>query len=109
MDSILTAAFGTNISANVQFIALALLGSIVGWLMARPCAFSCWLATIAMVGVWGAWLGAEATHLLGQEPRGGPGQLLAAMAGAALMAHAWRRLHPRPEEDDHIAVHRPRA
>jgi len=99
MNAILDAAIGTNVSANIQFITLLLLGLAVGWLMARPCGLSCWFTTLVMVGVSGAWLGAEITHLLGQGPRGGLTQLVAAMAGAALTAHAWRRFHPRPEDE----------
>lgn len=106
MNAIFDALTSSNASANIQFFVLFALGVGVGWLMARPCGWSCWFSTLAVVGVSGAWLGAEAAYRIGQAPRGGGEQLLAAMAGAALMVHLWRRLHPRPHDDHHIAIHR---
>lgn len=105
MQAIIDAIFGATGSAHLQFLVFVFLGVSVGWILARPSGWSCWRTTLLVVGVSGAWLGGEFACLIGQAPRGGPGQVLSAMAGAAALAYAWRWLHPRPD----IAADPPRA
>ena len=97
MQAIMDAVFGVNGSAHLQFLVYVFLGMSVGWALSRPCAWSCWLTTVLMIGVSGAWLGAEAACLIGQADRGGLVQLAAAATGAGALVYAWRWLHPRPE------------
>lgn len=84
-------------SLNFQFVAYLLMGLAVGWLLDRPGHVTEAFATLALVGVCGAWLGAEFAYLFGQAPRGSAHQLVAALIGAVILAYAWRRLHPATE------------
>jgi uncharacterized membrane protein YeaQ/YmgE (transglycosylase-associated protein family) len=111
MQPIFDAAFGAGVlSEPVEFLAYLVMGVLVGWLMARPCGVNPWFASLALMGVCGAWMGAEFAYLFGQAPRGGSEQFLAAMIGAGALAHAWRKWHPRPAlESSGIAVHQRHA
>lgn len=81
-------------SFNFQFFAYLITGLAVAWLLVRPRRLTDGFATLALVAISGAWLGAEGAHLFGQASPGGAHQLLAALIGAGVLAEAWRRLHP---------------
>jgi uncharacterized membrane protein YeaQ/YmgE (transglycosylase-associated protein family) len=99
--------FGASgMSQPMGFPGSLVVGVMVGWLLARPCRISSWFASLALIGVCGAWLGGETAHLFGWAPKGGVEQFLAGMVGAAALAHAWRKWHPRPSEGDpDVAIH----
>lgn len=109
MQTIMDAIFGANGSAHLQFLVFAFLGTGVGWMLARPCAWNCWLTSLLVIGVSGAWLGAEFACLIGQATPGGAMHLGAATAGAAGLTYAWRFLHPRPEAAGAVAIRPSRA
>jgi hypothetical protein len=109
MQTIIDAALGANGSVHLQFLIFAILGMSVAWILARPCVWGSWLTTLLVIGVSGAWLGGEAACLIGQADRGGAAQVGAAMAGAGLLAYAWRWLHPRPQAAGDIAIPHSRA
>lgn len=101
MKAVLEAVAGASAtSLNVQFVAYLLIGMCVGWLLTRPCRWNSWCTSLALVGVCGAWLGAEVAHLFGQAESGSAHQFVAALIGAGALAYFWRRLHPRPDEGD---------
>lgn len=111
MAEILAAALGVPASSPyVQFAAFLMMGLAVSWLFEQPRGLSSWSPSLAMIGVCGAWLGAEFAYLIGQAERGGEEQFLAALIGAAALAHAWRRFHPRSSDDGHdVAIQRSHA
>lgn len=90
----LFAAFDGATASLVQFAAFLLMGAAAGWLLARSHERKKWSAPLAMIGVCGAWMGAELACLFGQVDRGGAEQFLAALIGAGGLAYAWRRYHP---------------
>ncbi len=108
MDGFLDAALGASASSlHVQFAAFLIMGLAAGWLLGQPRRWGVWSPTLAIMGVCGAWLGAEVACLIGQAARGGATEFAAASLGAAGLAYAWRRRHP-PSSDrkDHIALGR---
>jgi uncharacterized membrane protein YeaQ/YmgE (transglycosylase-associated protein family) len=114
MQEIFDAAFGVGVnaalSALVEFLVYVVMGVSAGWLLARPRRMNPWFTSLALVGVCGAWLGAEIAHLFGQAPRGGSEQFVAALIGAGALAYAWRKWHPRPPSDGvDVAIHRRHA
>ncbi|PPD45373.1 MAG: hypothetical protein CTY15_04695 [Methylocystis sp.] len=94
MEPLFAPAAAAAASFNFQFLAFLVLGALVATLIARPRALSEGFVALAVVGVSGAWLGAEIAHLFGQADRGGTHQFAAALIGAAILSVAWRRLHP---------------
>jgi len=110
MDSFLNAALGAAAGSSFfQFAAFLMIGAAVGWLMVRPRRLHECSASLPMIGVCGAWLGAEMACLIGQAQRGGGGMFLAALIGALGLAWFWRRHHPEPDNGGHIASGRLRA
>lgn len=81
---------------------------MVGWLLARPRGRAGWSSSLSMIGVCGAWMGAEFAHLFRQAEHGSADELAAAAIGALWLAYAWRRLHPVEAGDD-IAIHQSHA
>lgn len=104
MQTIIDATFGANGSAHLQFLVFVMLGMSVGWMLARPCGWSCWAATLLIIGVSGAWLGAQAACLIGQVDRGGAVQFAASVVGAGVLTYAWRWLHPPPQASSSVAI-----
>jgi hypothetical protein len=105
MTAMIDGAFGASVfSSCVQFAIFLAIGVATGWLLTRPRKWCAWSNSLSMIGVCGAWLGAEFTHLFGQGARSGVDQLAAAALGAFALAYAWRRLHPAPEASDDIAM-----
>lgn len=111
MLAITDAALGVSASSSpIQFMAFLLMGAFVGWLFNDPLHGGACHATLAVVGVGGAWIGGEIACLLGRVDRGGMDDFAAAFLGAAALAYLWRRHHaPELAVDPHIAIHRPRA
>ncbi len=100
MDSFLDSALGASaVSCVVRFLVFLILGGAVGWLLAGPDRWRQWPASLAIVGVCGAWMGAEFAHLFGQAEMGSEQTLVAALAGAVGLAYAWRRHHPAAAGD----------
>lgn len=101
MDGLLDSALGVSaLTSLAYFLSFLILGGAVGWLMAGPARRRHWPASLAIVGVCGAWMGAEFTCLLGQAQMGSQQTMVAAVAGAVGLAYAWRRYHPEPSGDD---------
>ncbi|KAF2992144.1 hypothetical protein MJC1_00516 [Methylocystis sp. MJC1] len=94
--------------ACVQFITFLAIGAMVGWLLSRPRRWASWSSALSMIGVCGAWTGAEFAHLIGQAEHGSADELAAAAIGALGLAYAWRRLHPSETGED-IAIHQSHA
>ncbi|MDJ0447990.1 hypothetical protein [Methylocystis sp. JR02] len=92
----------------VQFVSFLAIGAMVGWLLARPRRRAGWSSSLSMIGVCGAWMGAEFAHLFRQAEHGSADELAAAAIGALWLAYAWRRLHPVEAGDD-IAIHQSHA
>lgn len=111
MLAITDAAFGVSASsAPIQFAAFLLMGGLVGWLFNDPRHGGACHATLAVVGVGGAWIGGEVACLLGRVDRGGWNDFAAALFGAAALAYLWRRHHaPEPATDVQIAMRPPHA
>lgn len=108
MGEFLDAALGASASSlHVQFAAFVIMGLAVGWGLGQSGRWGGWSPTLAIMGVCGAWLGAEMACLIGQATRGGATEFAAAFLGAAALAYAWRRRHPPlSERPDHIALGR---
>lgn len=108
MDEFLSAALRAMASSPyAQFVAFLIMGLAVGWLLCGPGWARTWSATLAIMGVCGAWLGAEIACLIGQADRGSASEFVAALLGAGALVIAWRRRHPhRPDGSDHIALGR---
>jgi uncharacterized membrane protein YfcA len=101
MDSFLDSALGASaLSCVVRFLVFVILGGVVGWLLAGPIRWRHWPASLAVIGICGAWLGAEFAHLFGQAEMGSEQTLLAALLGSVGLAYVWRRHHPEPPDDD---------
>lgn len=105
MDSFLDSALGASaLSCIVRFLVFLILGGAVGWLLAGPVRWRHWPSSLAIVGVCGAWMGAEFAHLFGQAEMGSEQTLVAAVAGSVALAYAWRRHHPEaPGKDRRVA------
>jgi len=90
-----------------QFTVFVIIGFAAGWSLAHPRRWCVWTASLAMMGIAGAWLGAELACLSGQVERGGPEQLVAAAIGAGALAYSWRRIQrpARPGASGDIAIH----
>jgi hypothetical protein len=98
------------LSSCIQFIVFLAMGAAAGWLLSRPRRWSSWSSSLSMIGVCGAWMGAEFAHLFGQAERGGADELATAALGAFALAYAWRRLHPpAPEAGGDIAMRQSHA
>lgn len=69
------------------------MGLAIGWLLGAPRRAGHWSPALAIMGVCGAWLGAETACLIGQAARGSATEFVAALLGAAALAYAWRRRH----------------
>jgi uncharacterized membrane protein YeaQ/YmgE (transglycosylase-associated protein family) len=108
MDDFLGAALGASASSlHVQFAAFLVIGVAVSWLLGRMHPRTGLSPALAIMGVGGAWLGAEVSCLFGQAQRGGAVALAAGLLGALALACAWRRYHPEGAEGSrHIAVRR---
>ncbi len=108
MDELLDAALGAPASSpHVQFAAFLFMGLAVGWALGQSRRWAGWSPTLAIMGVCGAWLGAETTCLIGQATRGSASEFVGAFLGAAALAYAWRRRHPpSPNPPDEIALGR---
>jgi uncharacterized membrane protein YeaQ/YmgE (transglycosylase-associated protein family) len=105
MDSFLdTALSASAVTSLAYFLAFLILGGAVGWLMAGPARRRHWSASLAIVGVCGAWMGAEFACLFGQAQMGSEQTMVAAVAGAVGLAYAWRRHHPEPSPGDERRV-----
>lgn len=104
-------AFGVSASSSlVQFLGFLFIGMAAGWALSLPARRSAVAAPLAIIGVCGAWFGAEAAHLFGQASSGDASEYTAAMVGAAALAYAWRRFHPpTPERGRGVAIHEPHA
>lgn len=104
MDSFLGAALGASVASSLlQFVAFVFLGASAGWLMTRPRRLRDCSASLPMIGVCGAWLGAEVACLFGQAQRGGGEMFAAALIGALGLAWLWRRHHPEPDGGGRMA------
>ena len=108
MKAIIDAAIGASASYNLQFLAYLLMGLLVGWVLTQPRKWGPAFTSLALVGVCGAWLGAEFAHLFGQAERGGSGQFSAAIIGSVAFAYTWRRLH-RSRRGPDVAMGPPQA
>jgi uncharacterized membrane protein YeaQ/YmgE (transglycosylase-associated protein family) len=89
--------FGGVYSPNLQFIVYLLVGLAVAGVLAWPARGddrSTRFRVLGVLGVCGAWFGAEAAHLFGQVPQGGAPHFLSALVGALGLAYLWRRWHP---------------
>ncbi|MGJ0505706.1 MAG: hypothetical protein ACR652_00955 [Methylocystis sp.] len=103
MDSLLDAAQGAPVvSCVVQFFVFLALGGAVGWVFSGVRLWRAWSASLAIVGVCGAWMGAEFARLFGQAQSGSQPTLVAAVIGALGLGYAWRRHHP--QTSDRIAL-----
>jgi uncharacterized membrane protein YeaQ/YmgE (transglycosylase-associated protein family) len=94
MSSIADFLFRGDHSPNLLFIAFLILGVSAAWVMAFPPRWDGRSAVMSIVGVSGAWFGAEVARLFGQAPQGGAEQFLAALIGALGLAYVWGRLNP---------------
>lgn len=91
------------------FLLLFAIGVLSGCVFARPLKPCAWTASLAMMGVCGAWLGAEFAYLFGQAAPGGGEQLVVAALGGGALAYAHRRAHRRVvDPDSDIALSGPR-
>ncbi|WP_457796699.1 hypothetical protein [Methylocystis sp. S23] len=111
MTATIDAALGASQYASfVHFLAFLIIGVIVGGLLAQPREICAWTFSLAMMGVCGAWLGAEFAHLFGQVESGGANQLIAASVGAWALVYVWRRMRrPAPSPDAGVAIQPPHA
>jgi hypothetical protein len=112
MSTTIMGALGVSaFSACIEFTAFFAIGLAAGLLLARPRSWSSHLGSLAVVGVCGAWMGAESAYLFGRAEWGGPEGLLAASLGAVGLAYLWRRLHPAPGSDagGRVAIHQSHA
>ncbi len=98
-------------TAQLQFLVFLVMGVAIGWVLAERPRWSLRCASMIVMAVCGAWLGAEFAHLFGQAETGGRHQLAAAAIGAAALAYLWRRWHRRPQRgsDGDIALEPPHA
>ncbi len=105
MDGFLDSAPGASaLSCLVLFLVFLILGGGAGWLLAGPIRWRQWPTSLSIVGVGGAWMGAEFAHLVGQAEMGSEPTIIAALIGAVALTYAWRRRHPEaPDDGDHIA------
>jgi uncharacterized membrane protein YeaQ/YmgE (transglycosylase-associated protein family) len=111
MTATIDAALGASEFAFfIHFLVFLVTGGAAGFLFASPRRWDASTCSLAIIGVCGAWLGAEFAHLFGWVESGGAYQLLAAAAGACGLVYAWRRAHrPAPDPDAVIAIHEPHA
>ncbi|QGM98784.1 hypothetical protein [Methylocystis parvus] len=93
------------------FPFLMIIGAAIGCALARPLRLCAWTTSLAMMGVCGAWMGAEVAYLFGRVEIGGVHQFLAAVVGAGLFAYVWRRAHQpvAVDPDSGVALHEPPA
>lgn len=95
MENFLDAALGASaVTSLVRFATFLILGVGTGWVLAGRARWRRWPGALAVMGVCGAWMGAEAACLFGQAEMGSQTALLAAILGAVGLACAWRRHHP---------------
>lgn len=112
MADLIDAAFAAAASSNsLRFIVFVVSGLCAGWLLARP---GCWSSSpfcLTIMGVCGAWIGAELAYLIGQADPGGSAALGAALFGSIALPFVWRRLREpaRDDEGNGVALHPPHA
>ncbi len=100
MDDFLGAALGASASSlHVQFAAFVIMGLAVGGALGRARSHWAWSPALAIMGVCGAWLGAEVYCLFGQAERGSGSEFVAAFLGALWLAYVWRRYHPEAQDE----------
>lgn len=100
MDATLSAAAAFIGAPNAQFLALILIGGVIGWCATKLSQLArvaervdCRLGALLLAGVTGAWLAAEFAVRAGVGPRGADAVLAAGAIGAALFCLAWRSWH----------------
>lgn len=81
-------------SPNVEFLALVLIGGLIGWVIGRRAHSANWFATLALIGVAGAWFGSEVAFVFNFAERGSVGHLFSGVVGSILTTLLWRRFHP---------------
>jgi uncharacterized membrane protein YeaQ/YmgE (transglycosylase-associated protein family) len=79
---------------HLAFLAQVAIGALSGLVIGKLTGARHWLVTLMLVGVAGAWLGSQATDILGVTQRDSMGHFLAALVGAAAIIEGWRKLHP---------------
>ncbi len=97
MEPVLERAAQTASSFNFQFFVYLIMGTVIGWVLTTTYRATEDFVSLILVGVSGAWLGAEGARLFGQAEEGSAHQFAAALIGSFALAAAWRRFHPTPE------------
>ena len=107
MDATLSAAADVIGAPNAQFLALLLIGGVIGWctmklsqLMHSPVA----VGALLLSAVTGGWLAAELAVRAGLGPRGADEVLVAGAIGAALFCAACGALRHAPGSHGDVAV-----
>ncbi len=104
MDATLTAAAAHIGAPNAQFLALLVIGGLVGWCMTKLSHVmhsNVAAGALLLSAVTGGWLAAELAVRAGVGPRGADAVLVAGAVGAALFCGACRALrlaHGSPED-----------
>jgi len=76
------------------FVALVVIGVLVGTGFGRLNGARHWIATLSLIGVAGSWIGSEVAVILGLAARASGAYLMTGALGAVLVLWGWRRLHP---------------
>lgn len=93
MDATLFATAEIIGAPNTQFLALLFIGGLIGWCATKLSHFDTRAGALALVGVTGAWLAAEAAFRAGAGQRCADALLLAGAVGAVLACAGWRAFH----------------
>lgn len=79
---------------HAGFLALVLIGGLSGLTIGHLTRARHWLVTLMLIGVAGAWLGSQATDVLGITDRDSIGHFVAAVVGATAIIAGWQKFHP---------------
>ncbi|RNJ50115.1 hypothetical protein [Methylocystis hirsuta] len=107
MDATLSAAAAFIGAPNAQFLALTLIGCVIGWCatkLSHVMHSNIAAGALLLSAVTGGWLAAELAVRAGVGPRGADAVLVAGAIGAALFCAGCRALHHAEGSHADIAV-----
>ena len=107
MDALLSAAAAIVGAPNAQFLALLLIGGLVGWSttkLSHVMHADVRAGALLLSGVTGAWVAAELAVRAGVGQRCGDAVLISGAVGAALFCVACRALPHADRSPEDIAV-----